>query len=148
VSTPQRNDPSMIAVDRRLADILRLQTFAVMEVNHEPFEDFRMLRPAERQAVGAVYRDAIAVLDAIGWTPGPGAAGSGPTNVTLTAGHVAQLRRLRDDLDRTILDRRATRAALRCRTAIRHVYGAILFDSVAARGLGELLVACDAASTA
>jgi hypothetical protein len=37
--------------------------------NHEPFEDFLDYIPARQLALADVYRDATAVIDALGWDP-------------------------------------------------------------------------------
>jgi hypothetical protein len=43
-----------------------VQTLLVLEVNYEPFEEVRDLQPSELLDVASIFRDAIAVLDAIG----------------------------------------------------------------------------------
>lgn len=103
MSTSQRNDACVISVDRPTGDALRLQTLVVLEANHHYFEDVRELGVAARLALAAIYRDAFAVLDALGWDE----AGDrdGAVDLPLTAGHVAQLRRRRRDLGHTNLDR-------------------------------------------
>ena len=71
--------------------------------NHEPFEDFLDYVPTKQLALADVFRDATAVIDALGWD-----ADSGPqqdaVEVPLTSGHVQQLHRRRCDLLDTNLD--------------------------------------------
>ncbi len=57
----------------------------------------------------SIFRDAIGVLDTIGWLPTEDTA---PIEVAITAGHIAQLQRLRGDLARAILDQLDDRATL------------------------------------
>jgi hypothetical protein len=109
MSTEQRNDACVITVDRQVGEILRQQTLIVLEANHHCFEDVRDLGPAAQLALSRIYRDAFAVLDALGWDPdGSADAGAGAgdaTDVPLTAGHMEQLCRRRRDLGHTNLDR-------------------------------------------
>jgi hypothetical protein len=53
--------------------------------------------------LSVIYRDAFAVLDAVGWSGSAGAAE--PVAVPLTAGHVQQLWRRRRELGHTNIDR-------------------------------------------
>jgi hypothetical protein len=119
MSTTQRNHAGPFRVPPHLLSVLRQQTLAVLEFNHHPFEDLRDLPPADQLAAAQTFRDAFAVLDAIGW------ATTNPTNnvdVPLSAGHVAHLRACQDDLAYTL----------------RH--GDTTYDDLhAARALGELL---------
>jgi hypothetical protein len=103
MSTPKRNDARTIAVDRELVDILRRETLVVLEVNHQHFEELLERTPQAQHALSVIYRDAFAVLDALGWEPD--ATTTTTVAVPLTAGHVTQLRLRRYDLGRTNLDR-------------------------------------------
>jgi hypothetical protein len=107
MSTEQRNDACVITVDRQVGEVLRQQTLIVLEANHHCFEDVRDLGPEAQLALSRIYRDAFAVLDALGWDPGAGAAAGArdATDVPLTAGHMEQLCRRREDLGHTNLDR-------------------------------------------
>jgi len=106
MSTPQRNDACTIAVDRDLVDILRRETLVVLEVNHQHFEELLERTPQAQHALSTIYRDAFAVLDALGWAPDATTTTTATTvAVPLTAGHVTQLRLRRYDLGRTNLDR-------------------------------------------
>jgi hypothetical protein len=71
--------------------------------NHEPFEDFLDYVPARQLALADVYRDATAVIDALGWDPDT-AAQRESVEVPLTTGHVQQLHKRRCDLLDTNLD--------------------------------------------
>jgi hypothetical protein len=67
-----------------------------------------ILRVKEWMGVSVIYRDAFAVLDALGWRPNPNATTTTTTTTTyvpLAAGHIDQLVRCRYDLGRTNLDR-------------------------------------------
>jgi hypothetical protein len=98
----------VLAIAPDLAGMLRSQSLLVLEWNHEPLEDIRLLAPSELLALGSIFRDAIGVLDTIGWLP---AEDTAPIEVAITSGHIAQLDRLRVDLTQSIheqLDNRAT----------------------------------------
>lgn len=102
MSTQQRNDACLIAVDPSTADILRHQTLVVLEANHHLFEDLLLFGPEAQLALSVIYRDAFAVLDAIGWSSNPAA---GALDVPLTDGHIDQLHRRRLDLGHTNINR-------------------------------------------
>jgi hypothetical protein len=141
MSTPQRNDACVIAVDPSVAGILRLQTLAVLEANHHHFEDVRELRPEEQLALLVVYRDAFAVLDALGWAE---PAVLVAVDVPLTAGHAEQLRRCHADLVETNRDRRAALDRTFEPAARRTIRAAIDADRTAAATLDRLLSALTA----
>jgi hypothetical protein len=101
MSTTQRNDARTLAVSRQQADVLRQQTLIVLEAHSSAFEDITELAPAEQLTLVAIYRDAFAVLDAIGWIPEPDATSR---DVPLTSGHIAELDRRRADVALTVLD--------------------------------------------
>jgi hypothetical protein len=73
-----------------------------LEANHYYFEDLLDFGPEAQHALSVIYRDAFAVLDAIGWAPDQDA---GTVEVPLTCGHVEQLRRRRYDLAHANIDR-------------------------------------------
>src|ERR1700712_4199963 len=106
MSTAQRNDACLIAVDPSLGEILRRQTLVVLEAHHHYFEDLLDLSPQAQYALSVIYRDAFVLLDALGWSPAPA---STTIDVPLTAGHILQLRRRLQDLLHTNLDRLTTR---------------------------------------
>jgi hypothetical protein len=103
MSTPQGSFACRIAIDPSTADVLRVEAKKVLMFNHEPFEDFLDYVPTKQLALADVYRDATAVIDALGWDPH-----SGPqqtrVEVPLTTGHVQQLHKRRCDLLDTNLD--------------------------------------------
>jgi hypothetical protein len=74
----------------------------VLEANHYYFEDLLEFGPEAQHALSVIYRDAFAVLDALGWAPAPE---RGMVDVLLTDGHVERLRRRRYDLAHANLDR-------------------------------------------
>jgi hypothetical protein len=103
MSTQQRNDACMVSVDPSTADVLRLQTLVVLEANHYYFEDILEFGPEAQHALSVIYRDAFAVLDAIGWNRPSGPSTS--VEVIFTAGFIEQLRQRRFDLGHTNIDR-------------------------------------------
>jgi hypothetical protein len=139
MSTQQRNDACVIAVDPSLADILRHQTLVVLEANHYYFEDLLSFGPEAQHALSVIYRDAFAVLDALGWRR--------PDNppdlvdVPLTAGFIDQLRRRRYDLGHTNIDRLATRDEATDAAEIAAIDDIIASDRFAARALDGLMAA-------
>jgi hypothetical protein len=102
MSTQQRNDVCVISVDREVGDVVRSQTVVVLEANHHYFEEVEQFGPEAQHALSVIYRDAFAVLDALGWDP---AAAPDHADVPLTAGHVEQLRRRRFELGHRNIDR-------------------------------------------
>jgi hypothetical protein len=128
MSIQQRNDVCLISIGPEQADVLRHQTLVVLEANHYYFEDLLDFGPEAQHALSVIYRDAFAVLDAIGWGPDPDA---GTVEVPLTCGHIEQLRHRRYELAHSNLDRlpspdqpisAATRQKLdTTRTAIAHL---------------------------
>jgi hypothetical protein len=128
MSTAQRNDACLVSVDPSTADILRRQTLVVLEANHYYFEEILEFGPEAQYALSVIYRDAFAVLDAIGWAPDPEPH---TVEVPLSPGHVEQLRHRRHELAHTNIDRLPapdqpvsdqTRQALDVtRTAIAHL---------------------------
>jgi hypothetical protein len=102
MSTTQRNDACLIDVDPAAQATLRTQTLRVLESNHYYFEDLLQFGPEAQYALSVMFTDAFAVLDVIGWAPDPDAD---TVDVPLTAGHVDQLRRRREDLVQTNFDR-------------------------------------------
>jgi hypothetical protein len=116
MSIQQRNDPRVITVDRATALVLRAETLVVLESNSHHFEEIERYGAAGRRTLRAVYADAFAVLDAVGWG-GAGADGREPpappepVAVPLTAGHMAQLRERRRELGHLNLDRLSPLAA-------------------------------------
>ena len=69
MSAHQGNSACRISVDPVTADVLRIEAKKVLMFNHDPFEDFLDYVPAKQLALADVYRDATAVIDALGWDP-------------------------------------------------------------------------------
>jgi hypothetical protein len=92
-----------ITVDPSTGDLLRLEAKKVLMFNHEPFEDFMDYVPAKQLTLADVYRDATAVIDALGWDPDTDVQRDS-VQVPVTAGHIQQLHKRRCDLLDTNLD--------------------------------------------
>jgi hypothetical protein len=103
MSAHQGSPARPIMVDPSTADVLRVEAKKVLMFNHEPFEDFLDYVPAKQLALADIYRDATAVIDALGWDPDT-ATHAESVEVPLTPGHVQQLHRRRCDLLDTNLD--------------------------------------------
>jgi hypothetical protein len=136
MSNTQRNDACAIAVDPSLGEILRLQTLVVLEVNHQHFEDLLDLGPQAQRALSVIYRDAFAVLDALGWAPGENTK---TITIAITAGHRHQLRRRHDDLIHTNRDRLARRDRATDPDERATLDVQVAADSLAVEGLDRLL---------
>ena len=102
MSTQQRNDACLVSVDPSTVDVLRRQTLVVLEANHYFFEEILEFGPEAQHALSVIYRDAFAVLDAIGWRRPDEPA---TVDVPFTAGFIEQLHRRRFDLGHTNIDR-------------------------------------------
>jgi hypothetical protein len=119
----------VLTVTPDLVDVLRSYSLLVLEWNHEPLDDIRALAPSELLALASIFRDAIGVLDTIGWLPTEDTA---PIGVAITAGHSAQLERLRKDLSKSIREQLDNRATLTDPAHIAQADAAINADRVAA----------------
>jgi hypothetical protein len=106
MSAHQGSYACRITVDRQTADILREESKLVLVFNHETFEDFSDFTPVDQEALADIFCDAIAVIKAVGWEPGPEPEPDGAEQfeIPLTAGHIEQLRKRRADLDACIRD--------------------------------------------
>ena len=103
MSAHQGSSACHITVDPSTADVLRIESKKVLMFNHEPFEDFLDYLPTKQLALADVYRDATAVIDALGWDP-DSRPQRDSVEVPLTSNHVQQLHRRRCDLLDTNLD--------------------------------------------
>ena len=103
MSAHQGSSACRIQVDPSTADVLRIEAKKVLMFNHEPFEDFLDYVPTKQLALADVYRDATAVIDALGWDPDRNPRVES-TEVPLTRGHIQQLHHRRSDLLDTNLD--------------------------------------------
>ena len=90
MSAHQGSSACRITVDPSTADVLRIEAKKVLMFNHEPFEDFLDYVPAKQLALADVYRDATAVIDALGWDPDSQPQRES-VEVPLTPGHIQQL---------------------------------------------------------
>jgi hypothetical protein len=109
MSITQRSDAAIVGVDPSTADVLRQQTLVVLEANHYYFEELLAFGPEAQFALAQRYRDAFAVLDAIGWRRPDEPPET--VDVPITPGHAEQLFKRRYDLGHTNIDRLATRDA-------------------------------------
>jgi hypothetical protein len=103
MSTHQGNSAYPITVDRPTADVWRVEAKKVLMFNHEPFEDYLDYLPRRQLALADIYRDATAVIDAVGWDPDT-TEQTENVEVPITPGHVQQLHKRRCDLLDTNLD--------------------------------------------
>jgi hypothetical protein len=103
MSAHQGSPACPIMVDPSTADVLRIEAKKVLMFNHEPFEDYLDYIPTKQLALADIYRDATAVIDALGWDPDTN-PGPDSVQVPLTRGHIQQLHLRRSDLLDTNLD--------------------------------------------
>jgi hypothetical protein len=103
MSTPQRNHACRITVSPSDADVLRIEAKKVLMFNHEEFEDFLDYVPVKQLELADIFRDATAVIDALGWDPDINPPRD-TFNVPLTRAHIEQLHHRRADLLDTNLD--------------------------------------------
>jgi hypothetical protein len=103
MSTHQGNSACPITVDRPTANVWRLEAKKVLMFNHEPFEHYLDYLPSRQLALADIFRDATAVIDAVGWDPDTTNQAES-VEVPITTGHVQQLHKRRCDLLDTNLD--------------------------------------------
>ncbi len=103
MSTPQGSFGCRISVDPSTADVLRVEAKKVLMFNHEPFEDFLDYVPVKQLALADIFRDATAVIDALGWDPDISLRRDS-VQVPMTRSHIEQLHLRRADLLDTNLD--------------------------------------------
>jgi hypothetical protein len=103
MSAPQGSYGCHITVTTSDADVLREEAKKVLMFSHQPFEDFLDYVPVKQLALADLYRDATAVIDAVGWDPDI-CVPFRSVEVPLTRGHIEQLHRRRTDLLDTNLD--------------------------------------------
>ena len=103
MSAPQGSSACRITVSPSDADVLRIEAKKVLMFNHEPFEDFLDHVPVRQLELADIYRDATAVIDALGWDPDLNPPRT-TFNVPLTDAHIEQLHKRRADLLDTNLD--------------------------------------------
>jgi hypothetical protein len=142
MSTPEPSPATIITIEPWLADVLRRQTLVTQKVNHHAFARLRDLAPDEQFALAGIYRDAFAVMEAIGWEPD---ADCGPVEVPLTAGHIEQLYRRRYDLGAINFDRLDALADAPTPEAAAVLRADIEADRLAAQALDRLFADYDRA---
>jgi hypothetical protein len=103
MSAPQGSYACRITVSPSDADVLREETKKVLMFNHDPFEAFLDYVPVKQLELADVYRDATAVIDAVGWDPDI-CVPNRSVEVPLTHSHIGQLHKRRADLLDTNLD--------------------------------------------
>ena len=103
MSAPQGSYGCRITISPSDADVLRVEAKKVLMFNHEPFEDFLDYVPVKQLELADIFRDATAVIDAVGWDPDI-CVPNRSVEVPLTHGHIEQLHRRRADLLDTNLD--------------------------------------------
>src|SRR4051812_21330053 len=103
MSTHQGNSACPITVDRPTADAWRTEAKKVLMFNHEPFEHYLDYQPPRQLALANIYRDATAVIDAVGWDPDT-TQQADSVEVPITPSHIQQLHKRRCDLLDTNLD--------------------------------------------
>jgi hypothetical protein len=103
MSTPQGSYGCHITVSPSDADVLRIEAKKVLMFNHEEFEDFLYYVPIKQLALADIFRDTIAVIDALGWDPDINPPRTS-FDVPLAHGHIEQLHKRRCDLLDTNLD--------------------------------------------
>jgi hypothetical protein len=139
MSTQQRIDACLISVDPSTADVLRRQTLVTLEANHYFFEEILEFGPDAQLALSVIYRDAFAVLDAIGWRRPEDPPAS--VDVPITPGHAEQLFMRRYELGHANIDRLAMRDAEPDPTSRAEIDAAIAADRRAAMVLDGLIAA-------
>jgi hypothetical protein len=103
MSTPQGSYGCHITVSPSDADVLRIEAKKVLMFNHEDFENYLDYVPVKQLELADIFRDATAVIDALGWDPGINPPRK-TFNVPLTHAHIEQLHTRRADLLDTNLD--------------------------------------------
>ncbi len=97
MSAHQGNSACRITVDPSDADVLRVEAKKVLMFKHEEFEDFIHHLPVKQLALADIFRDATAVIDALGWDPDT-ATQREHVEVPLTPSHIEQLHDRRTDI--------------------------------------------------
>jgi hypothetical protein len=138
MNTPQGNPVCRISVDRYTADVLREEAKKVLEFGHDPYENLRTLVPRDQYALSNDFRDAFAVIDAVGWAWSP-ETDQRAVEIPLTDGLADQLFRRRCDLRATNLDRLEALDEAKTPKEIVKLRTEITIDRLAARALDRVL---------
>jgi hypothetical protein len=145
MSNLEPSPATTITVEPWLAAVLRRQTLVTQKVNHHAFARLRDLEPAAQFALAGIYRDAFAVMEAIGWEPD---SDCGPVDVPLTAGHIEQLHRRRYELGAINFERLDALAEAQTPEAVATLRADIETDRLAAQALDRLFAEYDRAINA
>jgi hypothetical protein len=103
MSAPQGSYGCRITVSPFDADVLREEAKKVLMFNHEDFENYLDYVPVKQLELADIFRDATAVIDAVGWDPDI-CVPNRSVEVPLTRGRIEQLHNRRADLLDTNLD--------------------------------------------
>jgi hypothetical protein len=103
MSAPQGSYGCRITVSPSDADVLRIEAKKVLMFNHEDFENYLDYVPVKQLELADIFRDATAVIDALGWDPDICVPFTS-VEVPLTHAHIEQLHHRRADLLDTNLD--------------------------------------------
>jgi hypothetical protein len=103
MSAPQGSFGCRITVSPSDADVLRVEAKKVLMFSHEEFEDYLDYVPVKQLELADVYRDATAVIDAVGWDPDIHVPRT-HVEVPLTHAHIEKLHKRRADLLDSNLD--------------------------------------------
>jgi hypothetical protein len=106
MSTMQRiHARTMVVVNRKVADVLRVETKKVLMFGHDDFEDFLDFCPEAQQSLALRFRTAIDLITTLGWDAEGVDSDTAKFEVALTDDLIDLLRRRRDDLAFTNVDR-------------------------------------------
>ena len=103
MSAPQDSYGCHITVSPSDADVLRVEAKKVLMFNHEDFENYLNYVPVKQLELADIFRDATAVIDALGWDADI-CIPNRNIEVPLTHAHIEQLHERRSDLFDTNLD--------------------------------------------
>lgn len=142
IANKNDNISRVLMVEPGWRGLLRSQSLAVLEFHHDLLDEARDLAAAELLAAGSIFRDAMAVLDTIGWVAGEHDAE--PARVTVTAGHLAQLEHLRIDVAMSIVSSLDTREGLTDPDEIAQLEENIRTARLTVYGLWQILHAPEA----
>jgi hypothetical protein len=137
IASKNDNISRVLKVQPGWRGLLRSQTLAVLEFKHDLLDEARDLEAAELLAAGSIFRDAIAVLDTIGWVAGEQDAE--PAQVSVSAGHLARLEDLRADIALSILDSLSVRDGATDPDEVARIDQRIRDARLAAVGLWQIL---------
>jgi hypothetical protein len=94
----------MVVVNRKVADVLRIEAKKILVFGHELFEDFLEYGPETQCVLATRFHDTCALITALGWDPDTVDPAAATFEVPLTNDLIEQLERRRFDLAATNLD--------------------------------------------